>query len=252
MGPLLATGTLFATWFGAETCLGGAGAAYADGVSLATAEPFAYGLCIVFLGLVFATRLWNLRLTTLADFFRVRFAPSVERVAAVLMIPTSLLWAARCRLMVTAGDRERALAELQNVLRHASLPEAELDALTLAATTRTLVPEDFDRLAALPAELLATPAGEFARALLALRRGDPTTALEHFAGAEARADGAQLYFAALASLQSDAENASERAHELLEQLVRDYPSSSAARHAGSFARQLAPRPATADDNESNR
>lgn len=94
MGPLLATGTLFATWFGAETCLSAAGAAYADGVSLASAEPFAYGMCIITLGLVFARRLQRLGLTTLADFFRTRYSPSVERVAALLMIPTSLLWAA--------------------------------------------------------------------------------------------------------------------------------------------------------------
>lgn len=94
MGPLLAGGTIFATWFGAETCMGGAGEAYAGGVSLATAEPFGYGLCIVFMGLVFAVRLWKLRLTTLADFFRARYSPGVERLAAVVMIPTSLLWAA--------------------------------------------------------------------------------------------------------------------------------------------------------------
>ncbi len=94
MGPLLASGTIFATWFGAETCLGGAGGAYAHGVSLGTAEPFAYGLCIVFLGLVFATRLWKLRLTTLGDFFRARYSRGVEQLAVLLMIPTSLLWAA--------------------------------------------------------------------------------------------------------------------------------------------------------------
>jgi SSS family solute:Na+ symporter len=94
MGPLLAGGTIFATWFGAETCMGGAGEAYAGGVSLATAEPFGYGLCIVFMGLVFAVRLWKLRLTTLADFFRRRYSPGVERLAALVMIPTSLLWAA--------------------------------------------------------------------------------------------------------------------------------------------------------------
>lgn len=94
MGPVLAGGTILATWFGAETCLGGAGAAYEDGVSLASAEPFAYGLCVVFMGLVFARRLWNLRLTTLADYFRARYSPGVERLAAGLMIPTSLLWSA--------------------------------------------------------------------------------------------------------------------------------------------------------------
>ncbi len=94
MGPLLATGTIFATWFGAETCLGSAGEVYANGLSLGTAEPVGYGLCIVFMGLVFAVRLWKLRLTTLADFFRARFSSGVERLAALLMIPTSLLWAA--------------------------------------------------------------------------------------------------------------------------------------------------------------
>lgn len=94
MGPMLAAGTIFATWFGAETCLGGAGGAYAEGVSLGTAEPFAYGLCIGFMGLVFAVRLWDLRLTTLADFFRSRYSRGVEQLAAALMIPTSLLWSA--------------------------------------------------------------------------------------------------------------------------------------------------------------
>lgn len=94
MGPLLASGTIFATWFGAETCLGGAGEAYTNGISLGTSEPFAYGLCVVFMGLVFAVKLWKLRLTTLADFFRARYSRGVEQLAALLMIPTSLLWAA--------------------------------------------------------------------------------------------------------------------------------------------------------------
>lgn len=114
MGPLLATGTIFATWFGAETCLGGAGEAYASGISLGTSEPFAYGLCIVFLGLVFARRLWELRLTTLADFFRARFSRGVEQLAAVLMIPTSLLWAAAQirafgQVLASAGGLETEL-----------------------------------------------------------------------------------------------------------------------------------------------
>ncbi|HEX6886222.1 MAG TPA: sodium:solute symporter [Planctomycetota bacterium] len=115
MGPLLATGTIFATWFGAETCLGGAGAAYDGGVSLGTAEPFAYGLCVVFLGLVFARRLWHLRLTTLADFFERRYSRGVAQLAAVLMIPTSLLWAAAQirafgQVLASAGEIELELA----------------------------------------------------------------------------------------------------------------------------------------------
>jgi len=38
--------------------------------------------------------LWRLRLTTLADLFRLRFSPSVERFAVILIVPTSLFWAA--------------------------------------------------------------------------------------------------------------------------------------------------------------
>lgn len=94
MGPVLTTGTIFVTWFGAETCIGAAGDVYANGVSLATAEPFAYGLCIVLMGIVFAGVLWRRRITTLADLLRERFSPGVERTAAIVMIPTSVLWAA--------------------------------------------------------------------------------------------------------------------------------------------------------------
>jgi Na+/proline symporter len=94
LGPLLATFSIFATWFGAETTIGAAGAAYRDGVSLGSAEPFGYGLCLVLMGLVFAVPLWRRRLTTLADLFRTRFSPLVERVAAVILVPSSILWAA--------------------------------------------------------------------------------------------------------------------------------------------------------------
>lgn len=94
LGYGLAGFSIFATWFGAETCLGAAGSVYTNGVSLGTTEPFAYGACLLLLGVVFAAPLWRRRLTTLADLFRERFSPGVERVAALLMIPTSVLWAA--------------------------------------------------------------------------------------------------------------------------------------------------------------
>jgi Na+/proline symporter len=94
LGYPLATFTIFATWFGAETCIASAGRAYREGISLTTAEPFGYGLCLVLMGLVFAVPLWRRRLTTLADLFRTRYSISVERVAAVILIPSSLLWAA--------------------------------------------------------------------------------------------------------------------------------------------------------------
>jgi len=94
LGPLLLTFSVFATWFGAETIVGAAGTTYAEGVSAASAEPYGYGLCLILLGAVFAVPLWKRKLTTLADFFRQRYAVSVERVAAIILIPSSVLWAA--------------------------------------------------------------------------------------------------------------------------------------------------------------
>ncbi len=94
MGPLLCTASIAATWFGAETCVSSAGAAYSEGLSPLNAEPFGYGLCIVFMGLVFALPLWKRKLVTLADLYRSRYSSGVERFAALLMIPTSVLWAA--------------------------------------------------------------------------------------------------------------------------------------------------------------
>ena len=94
LGPVLATASIFATWFGAETIVGAAGRTATEGLSFASAEPFGYALCLVLLGVVFAVPLWRRGLTTLADLYRLRFSPLAERVAAVVLIPSSVLWAA--------------------------------------------------------------------------------------------------------------------------------------------------------------
>lgn len=94
LGYPLMTFSIFATWFGAETIVGSAGTAYEEGVSLGSAEPFGYGLCLILMGLIFAVPLHRRKLTTLADLYRQRFSVRVERLAAVLLIPGSLLWAA--------------------------------------------------------------------------------------------------------------------------------------------------------------
>jgi Na+/proline symporter len=94
LGYALTIFSIFATWFGAETVVGSAGVAYREGVSIASAEPFGYGLCLLLMGLIFAVPLWHRRLTTLADLFRERYSTPVERFAALILIPSSILWAA--------------------------------------------------------------------------------------------------------------------------------------------------------------
>lgn len=94
LGYGLATFTIFATWFGAETTIGSAGAVYGSGLTGATSDPFGYGACLLIMGVVFAAPLWRRKLTTLADLFRQRYSPGVEKLAVLLMVPASLLWAA--------------------------------------------------------------------------------------------------------------------------------------------------------------
>lgn len=94
LGYTLATFSIFATWFGAETVIGSSASIYGEGISLASAEPFGYGLCLILMGAFLAKPLWDRGLTTLADLFRLRFGTGVERLAAVLLIPSSVLWAA--------------------------------------------------------------------------------------------------------------------------------------------------------------
>src|SRR5688572_2593050 len=94
LGYTLATFSIFATWFGSETIMGSAGNSFRGGISLANAEPFGYGLCLILMGLIFAGPLWRRRLTTLADLFRQRYSVTVERLAAVILIPGSIFWAA--------------------------------------------------------------------------------------------------------------------------------------------------------------
>ncbi len=94
LGPALVVFSMFATWFGAESCIGAAGAVYEHGLSGARADPFGYAGCLFLLGAVFAVPLWRRKLTTLGDLFAWRFGPRVEKLAVLLMAPTSVLWAA--------------------------------------------------------------------------------------------------------------------------------------------------------------
>lgn len=125
LGYGLATFTIFATWFGAETCVGAAGEIYSNGVAGGSADPFGYAACILLMGLFFARPLWRLGVTTLADLLRLRYSVKVERFSVAIMVPASLLW---------AGAQIRAFGQ---VLATASGWSAEA-AIVVAATTVVL------------------------------------------------------------------------------------------------------------------
>lgn len=94
LGLGLASFSIFATWFGAETCLSASGRIYENGFAGGSADPFGYALCLLLMALVFAVPLWKQQIVTLPDFFRARYSPAVEKIAVLLLAPTSLLWAA--------------------------------------------------------------------------------------------------------------------------------------------------------------
>lgn len=112
--------TVFATWFGAETCIGAAGAIYENGLSGGSADPFGYAVCLFLMALVFAVPLWQRGLTTLADLFHSRYSPGVERTVVLMLAPTSVMW---------GGAQIRALGQ---VLAASSAMEVDI-AITVAA-----------------------------------------------------------------------------------------------------------------------
>jgi Na+/proline symporter len=94
LGYGLAIFSLFATWFGAESCIGAAGAVYDRGLSGGRADPFGYTICLVLMGAVFAIPLRRGGALTLGEAFRSRFSAGAERLVVVFLVPASLLWAA--------------------------------------------------------------------------------------------------------------------------------------------------------------
>lgn len=86
--------SVFATWFGGETVLGSTATIAEEGLAGARAEPFGYALTLLFMALLIAGQFRKRGYITLADFFRDRFGKRAEFLAALVAIPTSLLWAA--------------------------------------------------------------------------------------------------------------------------------------------------------------
>lgn len=171
-----------------------------------------------------------------------RDAADVELGAVLKTHPTNLsLWVERTRLAVGTGSAGTAAQDLRAALQHGSSPTLQLELILIAAEGRTLAPTDRATFAALPEALRSSPEGSYAEAMVKLRTGDPKGALQALDRCAPRPDGMHLYARALAELQKGGDGNSARAIAALLELERDYPSSSAARNAGSFVRQLEPR-----------
>jgi SSS family transporter len=88
----IVTATVFATWFGAETVLGISATFVKEGLGGVVADPFGAALCLILAGLFFASKLYNMNLLTIGDFYRVRYNKAVELIAAVTIVVSYLGW----------------------------------------------------------------------------------------------------------------------------------------------------------------
>lgn len=89
-----ATLSIFATWFGVESCIGSSSAIYSGGLFSSRAEPFGYTICLFLMGAILAKRLWHKKHTTLADLLAVHYnSKIVEKICAFILLPAMIAWA---------------------------------------------------------------------------------------------------------------------------------------------------------------
>lgn len=85
--------SVFATWFGAESVMGSSGAVAAEGLAGGRADPIGYTLCLLAMATFIAYKMREAGVVTFVDFFRERFGETANWLAALLTIPTSVVWA---------------------------------------------------------------------------------------------------------------------------------------------------------------
>ena len=88
----IVTATVFVTFFGSEAVLGIPATFMEENLGGIVADPIGAGLCLVFVGLFFAVRIYRMKLNTIGDFYRVRFGPAVELMVSIAICISYLGW----------------------------------------------------------------------------------------------------------------------------------------------------------------
>ena len=86
--------TTFATWFGSETVLGISAKFVQGGLNSVVEDPFGASMCLIFVGLFFAAKLYRMSLLTIGDFYRKRYGKVVEVLCSTIIILSYLGWVA--------------------------------------------------------------------------------------------------------------------------------------------------------------
>jgi SSS family transporter len=84
--------TVFATWFGSETVLGIPAKFASEGLRGVVEDPFGASLCLIFVGLFLARKLYRLNLLTIGDYYRFRYNKVVEVIVSLCIVISYLGW----------------------------------------------------------------------------------------------------------------------------------------------------------------
>ena len=84
--------TVFATWFGSETVLGIPARFAEHGLGGTVEDPFGASLCLIFVGLFFARKLYRMELLTIGDYFKQRYNRPVEVIVSLCIVASYLGW----------------------------------------------------------------------------------------------------------------------------------------------------------------
>jgi len=84
--------TTFATWFGSETVLGIPARFVNNGLNGVVEDPFGAGICLILVGVFFASRLYKMTLLTISDYFRERYGKGVEILCSIIIMLSYLGW----------------------------------------------------------------------------------------------------------------------------------------------------------------
>jgi SSS family solute:Na+ symporter len=88
----MVTATVFATWFGSETVLGIPATFLKEGLHGVVADPFGASMCLILVGLFFASPLYRMNLLTIGDFYKKKFGRSVEILTTIAIVISYLGW----------------------------------------------------------------------------------------------------------------------------------------------------------------
>lgn len=86
--------TLFATWFGSSTIMGGPGRFVENGFSSFVTLVIAPVTCLVLVGYFYAKKLYALNIVTIGDFFKIRYNKKLDLTISIIMVLSYPHWIA--------------------------------------------------------------------------------------------------------------------------------------------------------------